>query len=1388
MTSHPGASFLQSGGELGELIRNKDWGKTPLGEPSSWPQPLKTAVRIILTSRQPMFVWWGKELINIYNDAYRSIAGGKHPESLGQPAFEVWKEIWHEVEPRAKQCIEENIGTYDEALLLIMERNGYAEETYYTFSYSPIADEDGKPQGIICANTDDTAKIIGARQMRTLRDLAKNLNHQNNHDIYRSTLEILSENPKDFPFVTLYEVSEDGSELRLKGKLPQNLPDSLSQSFVPFGKERQRFPELTRAIRESSIESVGDLRNRFGNIPTDIWTESPNEALLVPILQTNHEFPFALLSIGLNPYRLLDEEYKDFFRLVGDQIAGALTNAYALKRERKRAEALAEIDKAKTIFFSNISHEFRTPLTLMLGPLEEMLNNPNSKQSQDDLKNIEITHRNAMRLLRLVNSLLDFSRIESGRVQAKFRAVCLGQFTKDLASSFQSLFEKAELEFEVFTNVRSAAYVDSEMWEKIVLNLLSNAYKYTLSGKVSIAVTERSNIVEMKISDTGIGISQEEMSRLFERFHRVRNSGGRSFEGTGIGLSLVKELVKLNHGAISAQSELGKGTTFTVTIPTGKAHLDESDIIDSDIAATEISPNRYDDDVIRSIATESESEQNPGDSNQFLKILVVDDNADMRDYVSKLLSSQYIVANATNGIDGLQKVREFNPHLIISDIMMPEMDGIDMMRQLKSDKAFSQIPVVLLSARAGEEAKIEGYELGADDYLVKPFSAKELLARVKSQLQLSSSREHVNSQLRNVFLHAPVAICLLKGRDFVVEIANDRILEIWGKPREKVQDKPLLQGLPEVENQGFRDLLESVFDTGIPFVADEMALEIIENDASNKIYVKFVYEPYRDENGNVEGIMVVADEITESVMARKKIEAGAKRFQLAIEGANMGNFEWDFTLDDFSYSGRLAEIFGYPDSNDFHHTDFIGKIHPEDLPLRNVAIAEAIKSGKLFYEARIIWQDGSLHWIRLNGNVETDADGKPLKMFGTVLDITDERLQTAILEEKVQHRTSILAERNRELKQSEERYQRMTEEVQDYAILLLDTDGTILNWNKGAEKIKGYSDKEIVGKNFTIFYSPEDQASKLPQSLIEEAQKTGRATHEGFRIRKDGTVFWALVAITALHDDQNNVIGFSKVTRDLTERKLAEDRMQRYNAELEFQNRELEQFAYVASHDLQEPLRKIQMFSGMLERNLHDAEVAARYFDKINSSAERMSELIRAVLNYSRLSRIDEHFVNVDLNEVLKNVLVDFELLAEEKGAEIKADLLPTITAIPLQINQLFSNLIGNALKFTEVAPVITMKARKVLGADLNFENVHYPEKTYVELVFSDNGIGFEQKYADQIFTIFQRLNQRTSFSGTGIGLALCKKIVENHQGFIKAESQTGKGASFYIYLPAQDF
>ncbi len=380
-----------------------------------------------------------------------------------------------------------------------------------------------------------------------------------------------------------------------------------------------------------------------------------------------------------------------------------------------------------------------------------------------------------------------------------------------------------------------------------------------------------------------------------------------------------------------------------------------------------------------------------------------------------------------------------------------------------------------------------------------------------------------------------------------------------------------------------------------------------------------------------------------------------------------------------------------------------------------------------------------------------------------------------LLNKKVEQRTTAL-------RKSEERYHKMIEEVEDYAILLLDKEGNILNWNRGAEKIKGYRDIEIIGKNFRIFYQDEDRKNKLPEQLIAQASQKGKAMHEGWRVKKNGDKFWGQIVITALHNQENDIIGFSKVTRDLTERKLAEDQAKSFTRDIEFRNKQLEEYAHIASHDLQEPLRKIMTFAQLLERNFDDKDIAMQYLEKMSASARRMTVLIKDVLQYSQLSLSDDLFVMTDLNVIIENLRNDYELLIEEKQVAISHSNLPVIKGIPIQLQQLFSNLFGNSLKFSSENPKIEIISEKASKEEIKLIAQLDSNVDYFKIIFKDNGIGFDPLFSDNVFKLFQRMH--TMLPGTGIGLALCKKIVENHNGYINVNSEPNKGTIFTIFLP----
>lgn len=745
--------FLSGGGEMGQRIREYDWAASPLGPVETWPQSLRTCIRIMLTSRQPIWIGWGKDLIKLYNDPYKAIVGGKHPEALGSPASVVWKDIWREIGPMLRTVMEEDQGTYVESQLLIMQRYGYPEETYYTFSYTPIPGDDGGTAGMICFNVDDTERILSERQLQTLTLLGKQLTDCMSYsEAIGRTMEALAGNTRDFPWALFYSMTAEGAAmthstlLGADARAPRalRLSDDSALAVALEMAQVARVPQV--------VDGVQDL---FGPMPQGEWEVAPDKAIVLPIFLAGAREASGFLVIGTNPYRPIDERYLNFCTLIADQLTTSFADIHVLDLERGRAEALAEIDRAKTLFFSNISHEFRTPLTLLLGPIEDLLNDPASIESNK--YRIGVAYRNALRMQKLVNTLLEFSRIEAGRLEGQFRRVDIGSLTLDLVSTFRSAIEKAGMELHTSRGpIPDDVYVDVELWERIILNLVSNAFKYSEDGSISVDVRQVGDKVRVAVTDTGVGIAEDQLGKIFDRFHRVENSGGRSLEGTGIGLAMVKELVRLHQGTIDVTSVPGRGSTFTVTIPTGSAHLPPDRVVHLPMAgirsrqsdafvmeAMKWVPVDGGDDVAPvsdyDFGEGAGGSAEPGSRGREV-VLLADDNADMREYVQRLLAPQFTVIAARDGEDAFEKMVAHRPDLVLSDVMMPRLDGFGLLKRIRETPELRQTPVILLSARAGEEAKIEGLEAGADDYLIKPFGGRELLARVESNIRIAKER------------------------------------------------------------------------------------------------------------------------------------------------------------------------------------------------------------------------------------------------------------------------------------------------------------------------------------------------------------------------------------------------------------------------------------------------------------------------------------------------------------------------------------------------------------------------------------------------------------------------------------------------------------------------
>ena len=447
------------------------------------------------------------------------------------------------------------------------------------------------------------------------------------------------------------------------------------------------------------------------------------------------------------------------------------------------------------------------------------------------------------------------------------------------------------------------------------------------------------------------------------------------------------------------------------------------------------------------------------------------------------------------------------------------------------------------------------------------------------------------------------------------------------------------------------------------------------------------------------------------------------------------------------------------------------------LPEHLLSVAK--NTGRASYEGWRVKKDGSTFWGHV---VITALHNEKNEIIG-YSKVTRDLTERKAAEESLKEYAAQLLEKNEELRRSEQYFHKMIEEVIDYAIILLDTEGNIQNWNSGAEKIKGYSAAEILGRNFRIFYQQHDIENGLPDRLLNDAFKNGRAFHEGWRVKKDGTRFWGNIVITALHNDKNEVIGYSKVTRDLTDKKNAEDEMIRYTKLLEQKNNELEQLAYVASHDIKEPLRKIVAFGDLLQHRYSAGleDKAREYVIRMQKASHRMMDLIENLLEFSRIDSITDISNSVDLNIVVDEVLHDMEEVILNKKAKIKKGNLPEIYGHGIQMRQLFQNLISNALKFN------TQPEPKV---DISFEilpGMKEPTRMMNRIYIKDNGIGFSQEYQTKIFEVFQRLHGQAEYPGTGMGLSICKKIVENHNGNITVESVEGNGSTFIVELPLQD-
>lgn len=1157
-------------------MRTIDWSTTSLGPVEGWPWSLRSALSICLGSSFPIAIYWGKDLILLYNDAWSPIPGTKHPWALGRAAQEVWPEIWPTIGPLFEQVQQAGEATRSQDELLPMRRHGYTEECYFDYTFTAIRGEDGRVGGIFNAVIETTFRVIHARRTTLLAQLSKHINQvRSREEVWPVAIDSLATDPKDIPFCLLYTIDPASPAWAV---LTASTGIATPFTRVPLGEANPASGKdlllpgwpTDELLAGKGTYQVIDLTTLPEPLPQGPWPEPCQQAIVFPLFVIAGN-PTGFMVAGISSRRKLDADYIQFYESVAQQLGTALTNVHALEQERKKAEALSEIDKAKTVFFSNISHEFRTPLTLMLAPLAELLASPSLVPKHRDT--LQLVHRNSLRLLRLVNTLLDFSRLEAGRVRAFFKPVDLSGLTEELSSMFRSTIEQAGLAFEVnCAPVCDPVYVDESLWERILFNLLSNAFKFTLQGTIKVTLAQVGQQVVLRVQDTGTGIPPEELPKLFSRFHRVEHAVGRTHEGSGIGLAMVYELVKLHGGTVSVESTPGESSTFTVSLPVGKDHLPPTQVVsretpgrrtlnalpdlEEELGLFNPLPSPEEALIDREIPDQAvpagltKEQLAVGSGDAFIQtslipegkplVLVADDNPDMRQFLVRLLEAHYRVRAVRDGNEALQAVGQTLPDLILSDVMMPHLDGLGLLKALRADRRTAALPVLLLSARAGEESTIAGMEAGADDYLIKPFSAPELLSRVQAQLKLAALRQALHQKdqlllnevdrqqqrLEALLMEAPAPIVILDGPELIFQLVNPAYQRIF--PGRQLVGKPLLEALPEVATTPIPTILGQVYQSGETYVAREVPLMLArkEGEPVEEIYWTFTYQARRNTGGQVDGVLVFAYEVTDQVRARQAIEESQKQFKILSEA--IPQLVWTATpAGAITYCNPQWYAYTGLSEEQSLGQGWTSAFHPEDLPHLLERWQQALRTGQSYQtEARLKSGQGAYRWFLLRALPLPDEQGSIKQWFGTDTDIHDRKLAEETLRE------------------SEAQFRLMADAVPQI-VWLTDPEGRVEFFNKQWTRYTGAAYEPTTAAQVAAsFVHPQD--GQLTMEAFAQARQKGIIFSVEHRIRSaEGNYRWFLVRAEPYRDpNTGEILRWFGASIDIHDQKLAQQALQ----------------------------------------------------------------------------------------------------------------------------------------------------------------------------------------------------------------------------------------------------
>lgn len=1330
--------FLAGGGEMGALIRSKDWSKTSLGAPENWPQSLRTTLSIILNSKFPMFLWWGPELICFYNDAYRPSLGenGKHPIILGLTAKEAWQEIWSIINPFIEHVLNGDGGVWRENQLIPIYRNGKLEDVYWTFSYSPVHDESDKIAGVmvVCNETTEniaTFKKLEVSNNRYLNDIiqapmAMCILRGKNHIVEIANdriLEIWGKNKDDVInkpiFLALPETRGQGIEAPLDNvyktgekfvanERPINLyrHGKTETVYINFVYEALKEADGTtsgivvlaievteQVLSRSKIEeSEHKIRALVENAPFAIAVYTGEEMIIELANQ-------AIIDIWGKGNDVIGKSFMDVLpeldnQLVFDQIKSVYNTGTSFHTENTRLDLIVD-GKLVTYYFN---YGF-TPLYDLKGNIYGVMN------TGIDLTDLYLAKKKVEENEGNIRSMVLQSPIGICVLDANTL------ITEIVNDSFIDIAGKAREEI-VGKNYKDAFVKISHCYEEALTSVLEKGSPFYV------------NEVEMML---------------------VRHN--------------IEERIYLTFVYVPLKNAEGKVTKIAIWVMDNTTHVTVRQKIEE--------ANKRFFNTVKQAPVGISILRGP----RFVVEMA-------NETYLKLVDREEALFVGRPLFDSLPEVEQ-SVSSLLNDVLL-------------TGKSFHGYEVPVPINRQGKEG------IYYFDFLYHPLredngdiSGIIVIATEVSEKVESRKKTEQNEQRLNIIVEASE----LGTWEWVVkdkEIKySKRYLKIVGGYTENIQlsHEELVRHVHPDDLPIREKALNKAVETGYL----HYEARVIWNDQSIH-WVEAKGKVFYDAENRPERLIGTARDITELKNHQQELEESEQKFRLLASSMPQhvwtsdpqGNLNY-FNQTVFNYSGLTPK--------QIEEDGWLQIIHPDDVKENLRVWMKAVATGEDFiFEHRFRRYDGEYRWQLSRAQPQVDEKGNIQMWVGTSTDIQDQKTFTNELERLVKERTKELSLINESLEKSEERYHLMVEEVQDYAILYLNSEGIIENWNRGAEKIKGYKAEEIIGKSFSIFYLESDRESGLPQKLLKRAQEQGRANQEGWRVRKNGNHFWANVVITAVHNKKKELIGFSKVTHDLSEKKKAEDKLklkglelQQKNKELELMNKELQSFAYISSHDLQEPLRKIQTFtSQIIDRELSNLSDSGKdKFMRMQNAAHRMQTLINDLLAYSRTNIQERIFEKTNINTIIEEVKGDLKEELEQKNGAIENHLVGEVDVIPFQFRQLIYNLVSNSIRFSRSNIPLQIKITGKIGKGETFNiSKLAAEREYYHIGISDNGIGFEQQYGEKIFEVFQRLHGRSEYAGTGIGLAIVKKIVENHHGIITATGERNKGATFDVYIP----